>query len=241
VITWIVLRAAGVGAYLMLFASVAWGLIATTSIVGRRLAKPSAVAIHQFIATVAVVLLGVHIAGLLVDRFMPFGILDVLIPMHGAFKPVAVSFGIVAMYAALVVLVSSWLRKPLGTRWWRRLHLLAVPAFGLSMVHGAFAGTDTVRPWMWWIYVASGGVILFLVLTRGLTAGLRAVRATHTRTAQAASPSPPAGASDRSEALSTRYPKLGVAASAGSSPRAPAAQPHARTSSGPGTEGFPPW
>jgi sulfoxide reductase heme-binding subunit YedZ len=177
VITWIVLRAAGIGAYLMLFASVAWGLVGTTSVVGKRVAKPSAIAIHQFIATVAVLLLGVHIGGLLVDRFMPFGILDVLIPMHGSFKPVAVTFGIVAMYAAVVVLVSSWLRKPLGTKWWRRLHLLAVPAFGMSMVHGAFAGTDTVRPWMWWIYVATGGLTLFLVLTRGLTAGIRAVRA----------------------------------------------------------------
>jgi sulfoxide reductase heme-binding subunit YedZ len=179
VITWIILRAAGIAAYLMLFASVVWGLVGTTSVVGKRVAKPTAIAVHQFIATVAVVLLGLHIGGLLVDRFMPFGFLDVLIPMHGAFKPVATSFGIVAMYAAAVVLVSSWLRKPFGTKWWRRLHLLAVPAFGMSMVHGAFAGTDTARPWMWWIYIATGGVIVFLVLTRGLTAGIRAVRAAH--------------------------------------------------------------
>jgi sulfoxide reductase heme-binding subunit YedZ len=191
-ITWIVLRAAGIGAYLMLFASVGWGLVGTTSVVGKRVAKPSAIAIHQFIATVTVVLLGVHVGGLLVDRFMPFGILDVLTPMHGTFKPVAVTFGIVAMYAAVVVLVSSWLRRPLGTKWWRRLHLLAVPAFGMSMVHGAFSGTDTVRPWMWWIYVATGGLILFLVLTRGLTAGIRAVRAPHAGPAKAARPPSPA-------------------------------------------------
>lgn len=178
-ITWIILRAAGVGAYLMLFASVAWGLVGTTSVVGKRVAKPSAIAIHQFIATVAMVLLGVHIGGLLIDAFVPFGILDMLVPMHGTFKPVAVTFGVAAMYAMVVVLVSSWLRKPLGTKWWRRLHLLAVPAFGLSMVHGAFAGTDTVRPWMWWVYVGTGGMILFLVLTRGLTGGIRAVRAAH--------------------------------------------------------------
>jgi methionine sulfoxide reductase heme-binding subunit len=191
VITWIILRAAGIAAYLMLFASVAWGLVGTTSVVGKRVAKPTAIAIHQFIATVAVALLGVHIGGLLVDRFMPFGFLDVLIPMHGAFKPVATSFGIMAMYAAVVVLVSSWLRKPLGTKWWRRLHLLAVPAFGMSMVHGAFAGTDTVRPWMWWIYVVTGGVVVFLVLTRGLTAGIRAVRAAHPARARTARPSRP--------------------------------------------------
>jgi methionine sulfoxide reductase heme-binding subunit len=177
VITWIVLRAAGIGAYLMLFASVAWGLIATTAIGRRRVAKPTAIAIHQFIATVAMVLLAVHIGGLLIDAFMPFGLLDVLVPFHGSFRPVAAAVGIVAMYTFVVVLVSSWLRKPLGTTWWRRLHLLAVPAFVLAMVHGVFAGTDTARPWMWWTYVATGGLVLFLVLARGLTAGIRAVRA----------------------------------------------------------------
>jgi len=177
-ITWGVLRAAGIGAYLMLFASVAWGLVGTTSFARRWVAKPTAVAIHQFIATVAVVLLGVHIGGLLIDSFMPFGILDVLIPLHGSFRPVAVALGIVAMYATVVVLVSSWARKPLGTAWWRRLHLLAVPAFVLALVHGAFAGTDTARPWMWWIYVATGGMVLFLVLARGMSSGIRAVRAT---------------------------------------------------------------
>ena len=31
--TWILLRAAGIGSYLMLFLSIAWGLIATTSVV----------------------------------------------------------------------------------------------------------------------------------------------------------------------------------------------------------------
>jgi sulfoxide reductase heme-binding subunit YedZ len=177
VITWIVLRAAGIGAYLMLFASVAWGLIGTTSIARGRVPKPTAIAIHQFVATVAIALLGVHLGGLVIDRFMPFGLLDVLVPFHGSFRPIAVAFGIVAMYASVVVLVSSWLRKPLGTVWWRRVHLLAVPAFVMSMVHGAFAGTDTARPWMWWIYVLTGGLILFLVLARALTSGIRAVRA----------------------------------------------------------------
>jgi sulfoxide reductase heme-binding subunit YedZ len=219
VITWIILRAAGIGAYLMLFASVAWGLVGTTSVVGKRVAKPSAIAIHQFIATVAMVLLGVHIGGLVVDRFMPFGFLDVLVPMHGSFKPVAVTFGIVAMYAAVVVLVSSWLRKPIGTKWWRRLHLLAVPAFGMSMIHGAFAGTDTVRPWMWWIYISTGGLVMFLVLTRGLTAGTRAVRAAHPRQASAARQVGSAEPTNQPEAAA---PKTDIVRTA------PAARPVAR-------------
>jgi DMSO/TMAO reductase YedYZ heme-binding membrane subunit len=126
----------------------------------------------------------------LLDRFVPFGPLDVLIPMHGAFRPVAVAFGIVAMYGAVIVLASSWTRRHLSTKLWRRLHLLAVPVFTLSMVHGIFTGTDTVRPWMWWTYVATGGIVLFLLIVRGLTTGLRPTRTAPPPRARTTLPSP---------------------------------------------------
>lgn len=175
--TWIILRAAGIGAYLMLFLSVAWGLVGTTSILGKKVSKATAVAVHQFMSTVALLLLGVHLAGVLMDRFVPFRPLDVLVPLHASYQPVAVVFGIAAMYSLVTVLVTSWMRKRIGTKWWRRLHLLAAPTFALSMVHGVFTGTDTTRPWMWWTYVSTGGIVLFLIVVRGLTAGLGPQRA----------------------------------------------------------------
>jgi methionine sulfoxide reductase heme-binding subunit len=107
--TWIILRAAGISAYLMLFLSVAWGLVATTSVVGKKVSKASAVAVHQFTSTVALVLLAVHLAGVLLDRFVPFHPLDIVVPFHATYRPVAVAFGIAAMYLAVVVLVTSWM------------------------------------------------------------------------------------------------------------------------------------
>jgi DMSO/TMAO reductase YedYZ heme-binding membrane subunit len=177
VTTWIVLRAAGIGAYVMLFLSVAWGLAATTSVLGKRVSKATATTVHQFIATCGLVLLGVHLGGLLIDAFMPFSISDLVIPMASSFRPVATTFGVVAMYATVFVVVTSWLRRPIGTKWWRRTHLLAVPTFALSMIHGVFSGTDTVRPLMWWTYVATGLIVVFLLIVRGLTAGYRPPRA----------------------------------------------------------------
>jgi predicted ferric reductase len=174
--TWILLRAAGIGAYVLLFLSVAWGLIGTTSVFGTRLAKATAVTIHQFLSTAALLLLGTHIGLLLVDPFMPFRPLDVLIPLHTTFRPAAIAFGVLAMYTMVTVLASSWARKRVGPTWWRRFHLLTVPAFVLAMVHGVFAGTDTARPWMWWLYIGTGLTTLFLVIVRGLTAGVRPER-----------------------------------------------------------------
>jgi methionine sulfoxide reductase heme-binding subunit len=193
--TWIVLRAAGIGAYLMLFLSVAWGLVATTSLVTKRVAKPTSTLFHQFVATVGLVLLGVHLGGLLIDAFMPFGVPDLLVPMSSDFRPVATGFGVVAMYLMVAVMVSSWLKKRIGIAWWRRLHLLAIPTFTLSMIHGIFAGTDTSRPWMWAIYLATGAVTLFLVIVRGLTVGYRPQRAPrpeHAKVGPATEPAQPA-------------------------------------------------
>ena len=175
--TWTIIRAAGVGAYLMLFASVAWGLASTTAPLGKRFSKASASALHQTMSTVGLVLLGLHLVALFADTFMPFSIAELTIPMASEYRPVAVAFGIVAMYATVFVIVASWMRSRIGTTWWRRTHLLAVPTFALSLVHGVFSGTDSREPWMFWIYVVTGLFVLFLVVVRGLTAGYRPSRA----------------------------------------------------------------
>lgn len=174
--TWIALRAAGIGAYVMLFLAVSWGLVSTTTPFGKLISKPSATLVHQFMSTCGLFLLGLHMAGLLVDRFVPFRPVDLLVPMSASYRPVAVGLGIAAMYLMVGVIVASWLRKRIGTVWWRRTHLLAVPTFALALAHGLLAGTDATRPAMWWTYVGTALVVVFLVVLRALTVGLRPER-----------------------------------------------------------------
>jgi DMSO/TMAO reductase YedYZ heme-binding membrane subunit len=176
VTTWILLRAAGIGAYVALWLSVTWGLVATTGVVTRRMSKPSSNHFHAFLAASGLALLAVHLVLLLVHEYMPFHTLDLLVPLRSTYRPVAIAFGIVAMYALIAIAVSSWSRKRLSNRAWRAIHLSAVPAFALTLLHGVFAGTDTARPGMFWLYAVSGVLVLFLVLVRGLTAGYRPPR-----------------------------------------------------------------
>jgi len=176
VTTWIVLRAAGIGAYLTLFLSVAFGLMATSAPFDKRFAKQSAISIHQFLSTVGLLLLGVHIGGLLLDSYIHFGPKEVLVPGTSTYRPVAVAFGVIGMYAMVLVLVSSWMRRHYSAKLWRRLHLFAVPAFVLSMVHGIFAGADASRRWMFLLYVVTACTVVFLLILRGLTVGLRPAR-----------------------------------------------------------------
>lgn len=174
--TWIALRAAGIGAYVMLFLAVSWGLVSTTTPFGKVISKPSATLVHQFMSTCGLFLLGLHMGLLLVDRYMPFRLADLFVPMSATYRPGAVAFGIGAMYLTVGVVVASWLRKRIGTTWWRRTHLLAVPTFALALVHGLLAGTDAMRPAMWWTYVGTALAVVFLVVLRALTVGLRPQR-----------------------------------------------------------------
>jgi hypothetical protein len=135
-IMWNIIRAAGIGAYLMLWASVTWGLVATTSLFGKRVPKATSVALHQAFSTLGLLLLVTHLGVLLVDSFMPFGWLDLLIPMRATYRPAGVSFGTGAMVLMAVVLLTSWFRKQVKPTWWRRFHALSVPAFSLALVHG---------------------------------------------------------------------------------------------------------
>jgi predicted ferric reductase len=175
--TWIILRAAGIGSYIALWLAVDWGLISTTSLVTKRVSKPTSILFHGVVASAGLALLVIHLGGLLVDRFMPFGPLDLLIPLRAGYRTLAVTFGVLAMYGMVLVLVTSWIRKRLGTKLWRAIHLLAIPIFTLALAHGVFAGTDSSRPWMFAIYVMTGLSTLFLLIVRGLTIGYRPPRA----------------------------------------------------------------
>lgn len=193
--TWMMLRAAGIGAYLMLFLAVAWGLVGPTGVLGKRVSKVTSTTIHQYLGTAVLPLLAIHLGLLLIDRFRPFRITDLLVPLHSTFRPLAVAFGVLAMYATVVVLLTSWFKKEIGVIWWRALHLLATPAFILAMVHGIFAGTDASRPWLWWTYVLTGTIVLFLLLVRAFTYGERPERK-----------APPAGAQRRPTRAAVQEP-----------------------------------
>ena len=97
-------------------------------------------------------------------------------PGTSSYRPVAVAIGIVGMYSMVLVAVSSWFRKHYSAKVWRALHMTAVPAFVLSMLHGVFAGADSARRWMYLIYVTTATIVCFLLVLRGLTVGVRPVR-----------------------------------------------------------------
>jgi DMSO/TMAO reductase YedYZ heme-binding membrane subunit len=177
VITWNIIRAAGIGAYLMLWASVAWGLASTTALFGKKVPKATSTALHQAFGTTGLVLLASHLAFLLVDSFLPFAPLDLVVPMRSTYRPVGVTLGIASMFLLVLgVFATSWGRKLIGTKWWRRMHSLAVPAFTLALLHGLAAGTDARRVLMFAMYAGTAAIVFFLLIVRALTVTVRRKR-----------------------------------------------------------------
>ena len=169
-IWWHVARSSGVVALILTGGSVIWGLLLSTRVMNGTPTPAWLLSMHRFLGAMTVAFTGVHIAGLVADNYVHFGWAETLIPWASAWRPTAVALGVIAMYLLAAVQVSSIMMKRLPRRWWRRIHQSSFLLFWVAIVHGLQAGTDAENP----IYVigtvALVIVVLFLTVTRVLTA-----------------------------------------------------------------------
>lgn len=145
---WYVARAGGIVGWFLLATSVIWGLaISTKATAGK--ARPNwMLDLHRFLGGLAVIFVGVHVVGLVADDYVHFGLAELLVPMASSYRPAAVAWGIVALYALIAVEATSLARKHLPRRLWRTTHALSFPLFAFSTVHALTAGTDTTDAWL---------------------------------------------------------------------------------------------
>lgn len=139
---WYVARAAGLVAWALLTGSVLLGVALSTRIAGRRLSSAWLKEVHQYVGGLSVAFVGVHVAGILLDGYVHFGIGDVLVPLASPWHPVAVAWGVVAMWVLLAVELTSLARARLPAALWRQVHLSSYALFLLATVHLLSAGTD---------------------------------------------------------------------------------------------------
>lgn len=163
---WYVTRAMGVSAYIALTVSVFLGMLRTISRNARERLTWVVDELHQFIATLAGLLVLGHLIALALDPFLPFSIINLALPIAEPYRPVAVAFGVFSLYGMLLLLFSSWLRLRIPYRLWRGIHFVSFITFVLITLHGWQAGSDTGEPWMRAIYGFATAAIGFLILAR---------------------------------------------------------------------------
>jgi len=141
-ITWYVARSSGIVAWALIVATIAWGLLLATKVLGRRPGPAWLLSLHRYLGALTIAFVGVHVGAILLDTYTNFGLVDVLVPFTGSWHPMAVAFGIVGMYLLVAIEITSLVRHRMSKRAWHAVHLLSYLLFATTTIHMLTAGTD---------------------------------------------------------------------------------------------------
>lgn len=164
---WIIGRAAGLSAYLLLVLLVLTGLVLSHP-ARSRLRRPSAVVrirLHVSLAVFTLALTVLHIVVLATDQYAGVGWRGTVLPMGSSYRPVPVTLGVIGLYAGLLAgLTAAFSGWRVVARVWWPVHKVASVALVLVWGHGVLAGIDT--PVLLWVYLGTGGAVLALAVWR---------------------------------------------------------------------------
>ncbi len=140
---WYATRASGIVAWLLLTASVLWGVVLSTKAFPDQRRPAWLLDLHRWLGGLTVAFVALHITSLIADSYVSFGPADVAIPFVSNWKPLPVALGIVAAWGLLAVELTSLAMRRLPKKVWRAVHLSSYLIFWLTTLHAAFAGSDT--------------------------------------------------------------------------------------------------
>lgn len=166
---WILARAGGIAAYVLLTASVLAGLVVKSRPFGRALKAATATDLHRTLAVLGLGFVALHGASLALDSTLHLSPLALVLPGLSPYRPLATALGVVAFELMLVVYLSFGLRRRIGARTWRALHWATYAIFAGATVHGLAAGTDSSRPWAVGLYLGAVAAVAFAAAWRSLT------------------------------------------------------------------------
>ena len=165
---WLLARASGLTAYVLLTSSVLAGLTVKSKPLGRRIKAAVATDAHRFLALLALGAVALHGLVLTLDQTIRMPLAGLLVPGQSPYRPLAVGIGVLAAELMILIYTSFSLRRRIGARNWRRLHYLTFGVFAAATVHGLAAGTDN---WAFGLYAGSVASVVGLTAWRVLTKG----------------------------------------------------------------------
>ncbi len=167
-IWWYVARAAGVIAWLLLTASVLWGILLSAKVVDRL--RPAWILdLHRWLAGLTVGFVVVHLGALVADTYIHFDLVDLAIPFVADWKPIPVALGVLATWLLVIVELTSLAMKRLPRRTWHRIHLASYLTFFLASLHGTLAGSDATNPLYQVTSILAVVAVVFATLFRIIT------------------------------------------------------------------------
>lgn len=167
-IWWYLSRSTGIVAWVLLTASVLWGLLFSTKLLSGRPTPKWLLDLHKFLGALAVVFTGMHLLTLLANSSVPFSVTEFVVPFASHWRPGAVAAGVFAFYLLIAVEASAYAKNRLSRRTWRAIHLTSFACFWAATLHGVTAGTSSDNWVMRLGYLAAMTSVAFLTTFRVL-------------------------------------------------------------------------
>lgn len=131
---------------------------------------------HHLLTTGGTALGILHAIITVIDTHTPYPWFALLIPFTAKVHPVLAGIATLAVYMLLIVILTTDLRNKIKRSLWLTLHLLAYPAFVMTLIHGFLRGTDSNEPYMQVIYILSVSAVLLSVMIRSLLSGEKVMK-----------------------------------------------------------------
>ncbi len=158
---WYLTRATGIVATVLLGLSLVNGLLFSGRETPNRPKPAWWLDLHNMLGGLTLAFTVAHVAAVVLDPDAGFNIVQAVVPGTVADQPMAIGYGIVAMYLLIAVVATSWPRLRFRRRVWRMLHLLSIPAGVLTVVHALQAGSDAPARWFQVLLAVLCGAFLY--------------------------------------------------------------------------------
>jgi len=158
---WYVTRASGLTGYFLIWLSMIWGFAIPSKIFQPILEGIFSYDFHEHISLLGLGFIVLHVFVLLFDKYLPFNIIQILIPFTDTYRPLWVGIGIISFYLLLLVTFTFYLRQQIGAQAFRSIHLLSLVGYLGATLHGLFAGTDSALPIARILYAGTFLTVIF--------------------------------------------------------------------------------
>jgi methionine sulfoxide reductase heme-binding subunit len=156
---WALGRATGALGLLLMTGSVVLGILTRSGRPAIGLPRFGVATLHRNVGILATAFIAIHVVSLLFDPYAQLKLVDLVVPFLGEYRPFWLGLGTVAIDLMLAVTITALLRRRIGARAFRAVHLSTYALWPIALAHGFGTGTDALTPWMIALTVVSVGAV----------------------------------------------------------------------------------
>lgn len=154
---WYLMQGSGYVALILLTAAVCLGVVGVTRLQSPRWPRLLTGELHRNVALIASAFVALHIGTALIDSWVGLRWMGVVVPFLSTYRPVWIGLGVVAFDLLLAIVLSSLLRKRIGTRLWRLLHWGSWILWPVALIHAFGSDSGSAHGWALGICLACLG------------------------------------------------------------------------------------